>query len=295
MATAADPVDRAARAAEPGLKRVVRDAVVALRASVNRQQLGVFIARGDPGGVLSAFDWPLFESKLALALPVVRATMDRTARHTAKVIGVSMRKADPVITGSLRLSNPSAIRLAARIAARLVRTVTLETQQAIRAVIVRALSEGVAVPQQADLIAEILMEVAGLTERQALALQNYRRGLEAKGVQPADIARFAQAQRDRYIRQRAEMIARTETVAAANGGQQATWQEAVREGFLPPDAKRRWMTALDERVCVVCFPMDGQVRGIDEPFQSPATGETWEIPPAHVSCRCAMSLDPESL
>lgn len=42
-------------------------------------------------------------------------------------------------------------------------------------------------------------------------------------------------------------------------------------------AKKRWLTARDERVCKLCAPLDGTVSDVDDMSQSP---------PRHPSCRC---------
>lgn len=79
---------------------------------------------------------------------------------------------------------------------------------------------------------------------------------------------------------RAEMIAVTEVT---NAYSQATnyYQERLRgEGL---DLTRVWHTAADDRVCLICGPLDGQ----PEQDWPPELGDG---PPAHVRCRCSVGL-----
>lgn len=75
--------------------------------------------------------------------------------------------------------------------------------------------------------------------------------------------------------ERAKRIAETEVTRAYAEGNMAAWQAA---GIIQ---QRRWETAADERVCPVCGPLQGQERGLNEPFDGGIMN-----PPAHPRCRC---------
>ena len=70
---------------------------------------------------------------------------------------------------------------------------------------------------------------------------------------------------------RAEMIASTEVTRLYAEGNRTAWESAgtVREV--------RWMTAEDERVCVICGERNGKLYDLTD---------TDNHPPAHVRCRC---------
>lgn len=84
---------------------------------------------------------------------------------------------------------------------------------------------------------------------------------------------------------RAKVIARTEIVRASNFG--AT--EAMRQAGIE---KRQWLSTDDTHTRETHVDLDGQIRGIDEPFESP-TGATamypgdFGIAAEDVNCRCA--------
>src|SRR5690606_4496035 len=73
------------------------------------------------------------------------------------------------------------------------------------------------------------------------------------------------------VEQRAEVIARTETLRAFNQG--AIWQ------YQQYGVRRiRWLAATDERTCPWCRPLHGQLFPIE---RVPLGG-----PPIHPQCRC---------
>jgi SPP1 gp7 family putative phage head morphogenesis protein len=82
-----------------------------------------------------------------------------------------------------------------------------------------------------------------------------------------------------FGRQRAERIAATEVTQAYYRGNVEAWQASgvVQE--------IQWRTAVDELVCEICRPLNGERTRLGESFVSPETGIE-HAPPAHVNCRC---------
>jgi len=96
----------------------------------------------------------------------------------------------------------------------------------------------------------------------------------------------------RLLRRRAEMIARTETIRAANAGQTELWNSARSAGLLPEDAQREWIVTPDDRLdAEICLPMHGQRVGLEMQFETGIGGQV-SYPPAHPMCRCAIGLVP---
>jgi SPP1 gp7 family putative phage head morphogenesis protein len=85
---------------------------------------------------------------------------------------------------------------------------------------------------------------------------------------------------------RAEMIARTETMTAANEGQREGWDQAVEEGLLTGDEKREWIATGDEGVCDECDALDGEVTDLDGQYP----GDGGDGPPLHPNCRCTEGI-----
>lgn len=84
---------------------------------------------------------------------------------------------------------------------------------------------------------------------------------------------------------RAELIAQTETMAAANAGQQEAWAQAVDSGLLNGDEQQEWIVSDDDAACDDCSDLDGETVGLDEEFSDGSDG-----PPAHPNCRCTLGL-----
>lgn len=81
---------------------------------------------------------------------------------------------------------------------------------------------------------------------------------------------------------RAEMIARTETMNAANEGLAQSWDQAIEKGLLTGDEKKVWIATSD--CCDECDELDGEEVGLNEDFSA------GDDPPLHPNCRCTMGL-----
>jgi SPP1 gp7 family putative phage head morphogenesis protein len=84
-------------------------------------------------------------------------------------------------------------------------------------------------------------------------------------------------------RERAELIARTETMHAANEGQRQAWNQAVKKGLLTGKEKRTWIAT--EVACPLCMGLDGKVTGLNGEYPGGGDG-----PPLHPRCRCTEGI-----
>lgn len=178
-------------------------------------------------------------------------------------------------------ANPEAVRWAQEHAGELVTDITKSGRAAVRQVMTRAL-QGELSPREA---AKLIRSVVGLTDMQADAVLNLRAKLLAKGRSAAQVEKETARYASRLLRHRAETIARTETVAAANEGQRQLWAQAQDRGLLRAGQLRRWVTTPDERLCPVCRLLDGKTAALDGTFPGGLLN-----PPAHPNCRCATVL-----
>lgn len=225
--------------------------------------------------------------------------------------------ADPLgaFVGRFDLLNPKAVDWIDTRASALVQQVTDETRLAIQTIIKRSFVDGIA-PRDT---ARLLRSVIGLTERQAGAVYNYERWLRGQGAGPLGslsqgdiqrllrgglrrnqlaglqwnglseerISKLVEGYRQRLINERAETIARTETMAASNHGQLALWQDAQGQGLLTDGARKKWINTPDMRTCIVCASAAGQTVPLDQAFES-MNGPVMVPADSHPRCRCAM-------
>ena len=84
---------------------------------------------------------------------------------------------------------------------------------------------------------------------------------------------------------RADMIARTEIMSAANAGQRLAWSQAYDEGLLTGKEKRRWLATYG--ACERCQALNGKSASLTGAYG----GEIGFGPPLHPSCRCTEVLE----
>lgn len=264
----------------PAVRREVHRALQRLRRRLTESQILDLIERGD--SVTLGIAVRRLERDLQPALKILARAFAEGRTAAATVLPVRARQA-------FRQTNPFAVSAAARQAARFVSGVSSETRQAIRAVMTEAFKAQIPVREAAKLIRPVI----GLTKRQAKAVVRQRQADLAKGL----AAERAQARANRYaeqlLKQRALMIARTETIAASTQGQITLWQEAKAQGLIPPQAEAVWITTDDDRTCPICLAFDGQTQPIGTFFTVAEISVPG--PPAHPNCRCALGLDAASL
>ena len=133
--------------------------------------------------------------------------------------------------------------------------------------------------------------VAGLTEKQILAISNYYDSLKMESIKRREIKRRLNKMIDRQIRQRAKLIAMTEGTRARTVAKQLIWNKAMTMGIIDSNHKQFWVVTPDDRLCDHCMATPGlnpDGRSLNEPFDS--TLGLVSGPPLHPHCRCDIEL-----
>lgn len=172
-----------------------------------------------------------------------------------------------------------------------VQGVSTATRNAIRATVTTGIIQGL----PPDTVARNIQQVIGLTTAQASKLLKFGDRLAANGVPLSEVASRLAGVKEGMLTSRALTIARTETINAANGGQQLLWKIALNDGILEDDkVRKKWIITPDDRLdLVVCAPMpdmeENQDVRVGDVF---ITGGGWSVehPTAHPNCRCAVGL-----
>lgn len=149
-----------------------------------------------------------------------------------------------------------------------------------------------------------LLERAALGERDALtrALRDrrfdpsIRRAIRTgEPLTGAHIDRMVARYGERYVKFRAETIARTEALRAVHAGNDEAFRQAVAAGALDPtELVRTWITSLDGRERATHHDASGQTRGLDEPFSVGGWALRYPGDPAAparetIRCRCVLT------
>jgi len=186
------------------------------------------------------------------------------------------------------LFNPSAVDRLRDFGGTLITNITETTRLGVLEIVKNALERGGAIPVQARQIKRLI----GLTIRQANAVENFRTMLISEGVKTVDVKRRTEAYYQRQLRFRATMIARTETITAANAGQRELWKQAAEQGLLDPiSTRKQWVVTPDSRLCPICRPipkMNPKGVSLDGTYKTPKGAMVG--PTAHVMCRCAEKI-----
>lgn len=254
-------------------------AVDDLRDKLTQEAIIRALESGRPAVLVGQIDWATaFEDPLlANWQPLVQSILAEAGAEAVQMFEFSFR---------FNLDNPYSQQYIREHTAELVREVSQETKDAIRGVLEDAFRSGGHPREQARRIRNLV----GLTQRQAGAVQRCHLNLLERGVAEERAAKLAERYAQKLLRYRATNIARTETLMAANAGQESAVRVAEGKGLIDPAiTKRRWIVTPDEKLCPrICVPMAGVEVPYDQPFQTPV-GEMW-YPPAHPSCRCAWGL-----
>ena len=145
------------------------------------------------------------------------------------------------------------------------------------------------VPQKAAL--ERVVDAYGMTPRQmsgftsAIALQPQ----EVKSGVAQRIGQKIKQYIGASISQRLKIFSGQEEHNIEEQAKQVAWMWLEKEGRIPANAEKMWLTAKDERVCTTCGPLHGRKVGLRDTFRL-QSGLTVYTPGAHVNCRCEIRL-----
>ncbi len=275
-------VNSVARKLEPKLKRRFLAAVATMKGNVDLEALAESLRLQSAVEAMTALHPETWGTTLAPAAQLLPQTFRQAGQVAASLLTSQMG-----IDISFNLTNPRAVQWARTHSARLITEVSESVRESVRAVIADGFTSGIAPRESARLIRDIV----GLTDRQAMAVVNYRFDLLEAGRSADDVARLAERYGKQLLNGRALTIARNETINSSLGGQQELWRQAVDKGLLDPEKTQRvFIVTDDDRLCPICAPMDGQQAGLEEPFID-GDGEPVSMPPSvHIACRCATGL-----
>lgn len=264
------------RRMEPRMARQLARALSGLRASLSRDRIERAVTARSEFALRDLVG--TLPRRLAPSEPTVRKAFDAGIDAGRATLGFTFAGVD-------RFS----VREARRAAGQFVTGVTEETRRAIRQVVVESFTAGITPRETAARVREIV----GLTPRQSQAVITRRSALLREGHSQAEAGRRARRYAERLLGRRAETIARTEIMRAANAGQRASWAAAVETGHMSARSEKVWIVAPDDRLCPYCEPLEGARTPLDGKFDT-SLG-LLDGPPLHPNCRCTLGVVPVSV
>lgn len=246
---------------EPSIRGAFLSAVEMLRESLTVEELVEALKSGTFSAIDNAMSWPGFRIELqkveSMLLQGAQLAIDKAAGQMASLIDFDL---------NVQALQGRAARLARAHGASLVTNISENTRTAIQTLVGEGLADG----ETWDKMARRLKPMIGLDAPRAKAFNKYilevqdevsevtGRVLTAKQVQAKIDKRYKE-----LIAERAEMIARTESWDAIQGGNMQVWEQAREEGFA--------------------------LEGLESEFVS-TSGDRLLRPPRHPACRCAQRL-----
>lgn len=253
----------AADSAQPAVAVTFIDGVNRVASEVTPELVAKLVEIGALDRIVDhSIDWQFMELLLQKGIKpdiiaAIKASADSASLQTAETIKAALG-VTPDLT--FNATSPRLIRWINNNTAEMVRGVTAESREAIKTVIGRSINDDLS-PQEAF---GAIRRTIGLTQQMATAAQNiYDNGIN-EGLDHDEAALEADTYAQRALGIRANNIARTETMAAANQGQNEGWDQAADQGYFNPnDAEVEWVTTPDDRLCPTCAAMDGVRRPFD--------------------------------
>ncbi|PWK07506.1 XkdF-like putative serine protease domain-containing protein [Tumebacillus permanentifrigoris] len=262
----------------PELIKAFIDAVKKTQSDTVLEKVEAAFSTGDVKAVEASINWKTLTKELERTVqPVLQKVAEQAARAevpvTSKKIGVEV---------AFKQTNPLAQRWASEKCGELIVQVTEETKQATRQIIEHAFEKG-GHPRES---AKLIVDHIGLTEADAKRVVEARTDLLNSGATSEQADAKVEALSRDLLEQRAENIARTETINASNNGQNLLWEQAREDGYLDDNLfMKEWIATPGDRTCPTCMAMNGKRAPIDGEF---ANG--LKCPTLHPRCRCAMGL-----
>jgi len=251
------------------------------RKSIDPTLLMNAVITGNAANVHAVLNWQLTTEKLMKMQKTFRDTAFKSAQMTNNIMKFNT---DPKMSYSFRYIN--------QFASLKIKNIDKETYDAITSVLNRSFKGELTNKEAAQSISKFI----GLDERRYNALMSYQNALYKDGYPEKVIEKMVEDRRKIMIRQRATVIARTESMSASNYGNLAMYKDQVDRGIIDKNKYcLAWMITPDDRLCDRCIQMKNQKVDIGSNFKNVGLkymSETHftESPPLHPQCRCTIYL-----
>jgi hypothetical protein len=308
---------RAAEGMEPKIARAFIQAIETIRLRVPAEQIALLLERRDYTTLENAFAGHFTSTEWQPYGQAIQQAVIAGTKATSETQGiVNGAQEDFEIRVGL---NPRLEQFALTMTSTRIREIDQTTRDTIRQVI----QSGTTAGDDPFAIARRIRGSIGLTQRQEAAVNNYERMLRAldpavlerklrdrrsdptvaraisndKALTDAQVRSLVDRYRDRYIKYRANVIGRTESIRAVQGAQWELFQDMINKGQIDArQVRRTWITTNDGHVrdAHMQIPsMNPRGVGQAETFSSPLgpilyPGDPSALAANTIQCRCAV-------
>lgn len=318
--TASDAVAvflRAAEGMDPKIARAFIQAIETIRLRIPAEQIALLIERRDFTTLENAFAGHFTSTEWQPYGKAIEQAVIAGTKATSETQGVvNGAQEDFEIRVGL---NPRLEQFAQTMTSTRIREIDQTTRDTIRQVLQSGLTAG----DDPFAIARRIRGSIGLTQRQEAAVNNYERMLRAldpevldrklrdrrsdasvarainndKALTDAQVRSLVDRYRDRYVKYRANVIARTESIRAVQGAQWELFQDMINKGQIDArQVRRTWIHTGDAHVrnAHLQIPaMNPKGVGQNETFSSPLgpilyPGDPSALAANTIQCRCAV-------
>lgn len=301
---------------QPALRRAFLEAVDRIGSGIDWKAVQAFVERGQLEEAVSLINRALDAGGYDQVAAAIRSSMTLAGVQLA---GDVVRFLPGVLDVRFDVTNPETARFLREYGMGTIRQLNADTLAQVRL----ALTNGINAGRNPLDTARDVRAFLGLTDRQTQAVMNFRRALEQgdraalqralrdrrfdpslrrmaeKPLTAEQVDRMTERYRQRYLKYRAETIARTESIRAVQAGQQQLWRQMVSDGVIGADeVRRKWYHVNDGRVrhahrTIPILNPDGV--GLEEPFKSEQGPIMFPGDPAApvsmvANCRCTVIL-----
>lgn len=305
------------------LRRAFLEAIDRAGAAINLKRIADLLRRGQAAQAAAEIDAIVQSQALGQFATAAENAVLRAARSAAgsavaaAVRGPQLGRYEAVFS----VTNPQATLYLQRYRFNLIREMSREVRRTVGETIQAGTTEG----RNPRDVARDVKEQIGLTRRQAAAVRNYRRMLESgdsaalqralrdkrfdstvlraargeKTLSRDQINAMVTRYRQRYLKYRAQTIARTEAIRGLNVGNWLAWHQAADEGTIDRKSiKRKWVYTHDRRTRHEHRAIPGlNPNGVtmDQPFRTPLgplmyPGDPNGTAANTINCRCTQII-----
>jgi hypothetical protein len=257
---------------EPAMIAELLRAFVKMQSGVDRARLTALLDAGNIRGVLALLDIETMAGALSPAAAIARQAFAEGAALSPHV----------ELT-SAAAHWPEAEAFASKHAAEMIRGISVETKAALRLAVTNSIRDGV--PRRE--LEKTIRSMIGLNTQQTAASLTYRQSLIDGGLSLDKVAAKSARYVAKKIRERANTIARYESMNAMNSARRENDLRLQRAGLLPKDFKKEWIASAAGGkfpACRKCFALNGVKVLLKDKFLY--DGRRIAGPPGHPRCRC---------